>query len=65
MWAAMRSSVGGRLRGRGTGSGIEVDQPVVNAFVVRDGLIVRWILSLEDEAAALASLGVEPDAPRA
>jgi ketosteroid isomerase-like protein len=47
-----------RMRGRGKGSGVEVDQLRASLFEVRDGKVVRLVLYWSRER-ALAELGLE------
>jgi ketosteroid isomerase-like protein len=48
----------GRMRGRGKGSGVEVDQRRASVFYVRDGKVVRLALYWNRNR-ALADLGLE------
>ncbi len=50
-----------RFRGRGTGSGVEVDRVVFYVFGIDDGLL-RSIRPFDSEAEALAASGLEHDA---
>src|SRR5262245_34853629 len=54
----------GRWVGKGTGSGIEVRQPVVDVFRLHDGRIVRLELGYTDRGKALEAAGL-PDQDRA
>lgn len=47
-----------RFRGRGTGSGIEVDRVVFYAFRIRDELLV-YCRAFDDEPSARAELGLD------
>jgi ketosteroid isomerase-like protein len=49
----------GRLKVKGVGSGVELDEPVVHVFEQRDGKIVRQSL-YSDASRALASIGLTP-----
>jgi uncharacterized protein len=53
-----RVVVTGRWIGRGRGSGIEVEQPTVHVFTLRDGRVVRWELGHTSRREALEAVGL-------
>jgi len=46
-----------RIRGRGRGSGLEIDEPLTLVWRLRDGRIVE-VLAYTDRAEALAAAGL-------
>jgi ketosteroid isomerase-like protein len=48
-----------RFRGRGEGSGVEVDRLVFFAYRIRDGMLV-YSRAFDDEASARRDLGLDP-----
>jgi uncharacterized protein len=51
--AGERVVVVGRMRGKGKGSGVEVDQSFASIWTIRRGRVIRWELGYEDRRAAL------------
>jgi uncharacterized protein len=51
--AGDRVVVTGLWVGKGKGSGIQVQQPTVHVFTLRDGRVVRWELGHTDRSQAL------------
>ena len=48
---ADRTVVAGRIRARGRGSGIELDQPAYNVWTVRDGKVTRLAFYMDRDQA--------------
>ena len=56
--AGNRIVVVGRWVGKGKGSGLEVQQPTVHVFTLRNGRVVRWEFGHTNRREALAAVGL-------
>ena len=56
--AGDRVVVTGLWVGKGKGSGVEVQQPTVHVFTLRDGRVVRWELGHTNRSQALEAVGL-------